>query len=95
MRIDDDTVRAAHAARQLLRLYDAYRASARAQRAAATQLIAHLRAAPASDPARRAVDIARLEERAAVDRRSDAVYAQRRAQVLRRLHELQDIPEPS
>jgi len=95
MRIDDDTVLRAHAARELLRLYDAYRATARAQRSAAAQLRAHLQAAPARDPAARAAEIARLQEREAFERRTEAVYAVRRRQVLRRLHELQDIPEPS
>jgi hydroxypyruvate isomerase len=94
MRIDDDTVRAAHAAREMLRLYDAYRASIRAQQIASRQLRRHLRAAPLRDAATQAMRISALEEREALDARTDAVYALRRAQVLRRLHELQDIPEP-
>ncbi len=95
MRIDDDTVRAAHAARELLRLYDAYRATVRAQSAASAQLRRHLLAVPTDEVTARALNIARLEEREALDRRTDAVYARRRAEVLRRLHELQDIPEPT
>ncbi len=95
MRIDDDTVRAAHASRELIRLYDAYRATARAQWAAADQLIRHLQGAPTRDRAAQAMRIAAIEAQQALDRRADAVYGQRRAQVLRRLHELQDIPEPT
>jgi hypothetical protein len=95
MRIDDDTVRAAHAARELLRLYDAYRATIRAQKMASAQLRRHLRAAPLRDAATQAMRMAALEEREALDARTDAVYALRRAQVLHRLNELQDIPEPT
>lgn len=95
MRIDDDTVRAAHAARELLRLYDAYRAAARAQSLAAAQLGRHLRAASVRDEGGRIRDLARLSRRESLAAHTDAVYAERRAQVLRRLHELQDIPEPT
>lgn len=95
MRIDDDSVRAAHATRELIRLCDAYRANARAQWAAAGQLVRHLRAAPTADPAAQALRIAAIEAQQALDRRVDAVHGQRRAQLLRRLHELQDIPEPT
>jgi hypothetical protein len=93
MRIDDETVRAAHASRELIRLYDAYRATARAQIAAIQQVRRHLNAAvDRRDPAR-AIALAWIHRREALAMHTDAVYAERREQVRRRLHELQDIPE--
>lgn len=92
MRIDDETVRAAHASRDLIRLYDAYRATARAQIAAIQQVRRHLSAAARPDP-QRVIVLAQIGRREALAIHTDAVYAERREQVRRRLHELQDIPE--
>ena len=92
MRIDDETVRAAHASRDLIRLYDAYRATARAQIAAIQQVRRHLNAAARPDP-QRAIALAQINRREALAIHTDAVYAERREQVRRRLHELQDIPD--
>lgn len=93
MRIDDDTVLACHGSRDLIRLYDAYRATARAQIAAIQQVRRHLKSADArANPGRRS-DLVQLDRREALAHHTDTVYAERREQVRRRLHELQDIPE--
>ncbi len=93
MRIDDETVRAAHASRDLIRLYDAYRATARAQIAAIQQVRRHLYADADRTDTERAIALARIDRREALAMHTDAIYAERREQVRRRLHELQDIPE--
>lgn len=93
MRIDDDTVRAAHACRELMRVYVAYRAAARAQMAAIQQVRRHMSKAIATPTPQQLVGLATIERLETLARHTDAVYAERREQVWRRLEELQDIPE--
>ena len=91
MLINDDTVRACHATRDLLRLYEAYRATARAQSAAFAQVRRHLTpSAPGMSPPSR--QLARISRREALARHTDAVVAERGEQIERRLYELQELP---
>lgn len=91
MLINDDTVRASLAARDLIRLYDAYRANTRAQIAAIQQVQRRFKAGEAD--ARLPIKLTIIKQREALAWHTDAVYAERREQVRRRLYELQDLPE--
>ena len=92
MNIDNDTVKASIAARALIHLYDVYRASSRAQIAAVQQIRRHVSAGNDNQTLSR-TKLAELKRREALMWHTDAVFAERREQVRRRLYELQDIPE--
>lgn len=94
MRIDDDSVQAYHATRELIGLYDAYRATARAQIAAFQQAHRHLARRRGPDPKLQA-KLAHLRRQEALAWETDAVYAERVGQLAGRLGEIIDpIEEP-
>jgi hypothetical protein len=92
MRIDNETVRASHAMRDFMRLCDAYRATARSQIAAIQQIRRHLTVPGAPTTAQRTSEFADLGSQEALIVQTDAVFAQRREQIRRRLNELLEVP---
>lgn len=90
MRIDDDTVGAFHATRELIALYDAYRATTRAQVIAFRQVLRHLSGPQRAGAPRRAATLAGVRTQEALARHTDEVFAQRTAQLLERLAEIRD-----
>lgn len=94
MLIDDDSVRAYHATRILIALYDAYRATARAQIAAFQQAHRHLARRRKPDP-KLPAKLAHLRRQEALAWETDAVYAERISQLAGRLREIVDpVEEP-
>lgn len=95
MNINDDTILAFRAARDLMRLYDAYRSETRAQIAAMQQTRRYrFRAGTAMNDAKR-LELAYLGMRETLAWRTDKVFAIRRNQIRRRLSELLGLPERS
>ena len=92
MRIDNETVRASHAMRDYIRLCDAYRATARSQIAAIQQIRRHLTAPGEPTTDQRTNELADLASREALTAQTDAVFAERREQIRRRLYELLALP---
>jgi len=92
MDINDDTVMTCHAARKMLRLYEAYRATLRAQIAAMQQMQRHIKA---GDSAQQQINLADVKRQEMLAWHTDAVFAKRHEQVRRRLYELQELPELS
>ena len=90
--INENTVRAYFAARDLARLYLAYQAESRAQIAAAQQLQRHIERGGIRRPGEEAVVKAKLNRTEAFLRELDATYDARRKQVEGRLLELMNIP---
>jgi hypothetical protein len=92
MTINDETVAAVRAARELLRLYDAYRCDTRAQIAMLQQMERHQDKTEkrASDEKQLAAGELHLQE--ALAWRTDLTFAIRREQMRRRLLDLQGLP---
>ena len=93
MEINDKTVVAAKGARDLIRLYDVYRASTRAQIAAIQQIKRHLFPVNTELNDEQVAERSELEREESFSWHTDAVFAVRRDQVRLRLFELLDIPE--
>ena len=91
MKIDDDTVRAYYATRDLLRLYGVYQSTTRAQIAATQQIRRHV--AGRKSKSNRALTIAQLDRQEMLFWHTDAVLNDRREQVRRRLFELLELPQ--
>jgi hypothetical protein len=90
MRIDDDSVSAYHATRELIALYDAYRATTRAQVVAFRQMLRILSEPDRMPDPQRPARLAEVRTQEALTRHIDAVFAQRTAQLLERLAEIRD-----
>lgn len=93
MKINDKTVNTYKAARELLQLYDAYRASTRAQIAAIQQIKRHLFPSNSELTQEQIAEQSKLNREESLFWHMDATFGVRREQVLHRIFELQDIPE--
>ena len=93
MRIDDETVTACTALRELRFLYDAYRASSRAHVMVLQRIESGLDDQRMTRDKRNRVRLA-LIRRASLASETDAVFAIRAEQIRRRLLELCDLPIP-
>jgi hypothetical protein len=91
MNINDDSVRAYYAARDLLRLYDVYRSKTRAQIATDQQIRRQL--ADRKPNSKQVLSLARIDRHEALLWHTDAVFGDRREQVRRRLFEILGLPE--
>lgn len=93
MEIDDETVQRYYATRDLLRLYNAYRVTTRAQIAVSQQIRKHIASRSTKDASARDLKLARYIHYEELLRYTDAVYRNRVEQLNRRLNELLEIPE--
>ncbi len=92
MEINDETVLAYIATRDLLRLYDAYRATTRAQIAATQQIRRHRFPPDTQLTEDMATELSALNREESLFWHTDAVYGLRRNQMRQRLFEILDIP---
>ncbi|MEM6448146.1 MAG: hypothetical protein AAF704_16510 [Cyanobacteria bacterium P01_D01_bin.123] len=87
MMTKDEAVRARIAALKLERLYNAYRATSRANAMVLTRISAEL-IDTEQDPGKRLQKLQRINQEMAVSRESDAVFRARAEQLQRRIAEL-------
>lgn len=93
MNINDETVTTFRAARDLVRLYDAYRSEIRAQILGLQQVMRHMARNGSTPTDSYRLEWSELERREAQAWNADRVFAIRREQIHRRLLDLQGLPE--